>query len=200
MKLLASFGISVCEIAANQSWRKLRKNIRRTRRRDRLATVEFVANSEEPGEPPDRIPQGMDLALFRAVDRADRDESNPMASGEKANEHFGFDFELRSFEGKRGPHLELNETEAALGIGQRMPAEIRKTAAHPAIHESADKRHCFAGVHPITDNERSAFRVGGVKELRDIGRIVLAIAIEAERPGKAVRKSARQSGFQSESF
>lgn len=137
----------------------------------------------------------MDAAGARAGNYADGDKFHGMAGGEKGHEHFGFDFEVARGEAQRRPRGEVNEAEAALGIRQGATGAGRKAAAHPAIDPAPHPRHGARVSHAIADDEGSTGLCGAMEEGREVGGVVLAVAIERHGPFETEAKQVVEAGL-----
>ena len=79
-----------------------------------LNRVRFVGNPmaprplAAPTEPAPRVAEGVDFALFVFVDDLDGHELDPEPSGEKLQQHLGFDLEMIRGDRETGPDRELD--------------------------------------------------------------------------------------------
>ena len=112
-----------------------------------------MANGEPPAEPAEGVAQWADLAGFGGVAGLDGNKIDFESGMKEADDHFGFNFETIGGAFNAVPGGEVDEAEAALGVGNFGVAEGTDGLAHPTIYESPEARHAIGGVHAIADDE-----------------------------------------------
>ena len=65
----------------------------------------------------------MNMAAAAAADNPDGSKRDRVFRRQKRQQHFGFDLEMRRAQWQGRPGLQMNETEAGLGVGQ-MPSRV----------------------------------------------------------------------------
>lgn len=137
-----------------------------------------AAGAEPPFQPADGILDGPNFAELGSVDGLHRDKFDPVTGESESEKGFGFDFEMVGSDGKAGLRAEVQETEAALGVGDGEAEESLKAAAHPAIHVASQERHAFLRGHAVADHEGGAGEGGTIEEGGDILGTMLSVPIE----------------------
>ncbi len=106
----------------------------------------------------------------------------------------------RADSGKRRQRLQVRQAEAALRIRQANSGQAGKPPAHPTVHLPAQPRHGRGVCHAIAYHQRGGVVFGAGKELWDVVRRVLAIAVHHQRPGEPQLAGAAPAGSQSGSL
>jgi len=101
-------------------------------------------------------------------------------------------------ESKTIPHINPNQPEPTLGVGQILASQSRQPPAHPSVDPSPDNRHGVSRDHSIANNQRRASSFSGLEKPGNIRRGVLPIAVEGQNPGEFPFPGPVKAGRQSE--
>src|SRR5580765_2723846 len=76
-----------------------------------------AARLPPPAEPPARVPQRLDLALFAPINHAHRDELDFLSGREEFAEQFRFNLEMVGVQADPLPGIQPHESKTALRVG-----------------------------------------------------------------------------------
>ena len=116
----------------------------------------------------------------RSVDRPDRDPRDRAAQADARRDHLDLELEPALVAAERRLHdPPPDQPVAGLVVGDRPADGPRERPAAELVREPARRRH-RPEVAPADDEVRSRVGLEGGHELRDLGRVVLAVGVERQ--------------------
>ena len=132
------------------------------------------------------------MAVATATNDLDGDKRHRMFRREEGHQHFGFDFKVLRIQRQAGPGFQVDETKAALRVGQ-MPTDVPgQLAAHEAVHLPAQPGNGVRLVHAVAYHQQRPGFFGASQKAGQIIRHMLAVTVEGHYPCKTLASRLRQ--------
>jgi len=159
--------------------------------------VRRAPGAEPPTEPAPGVADRLDLAgCAGVVNELHRDGLDPQACPGEGHQGLGLDLEMRGSDAHALPGGQLDEAEAALGIGQVLTDENRDAPAHPTVDLAPQPRHGGRPAHAVTYHQRGSRFLRAGKEGGNVRRRMLPIAVQSECPAMAGGQGAAQAAIE----